>query len=84
MASFCKSCNQPIQWARIEQTGKGVPLDPEVDPNGKLLLVELVPGGEWKVRFLHRGEDPGNVATYRAHHATCPDAETWRKKRDAS
>lgn len=85
----CRSCGMPCVWAESEATATkpGKPLlidaDPEtgrmaVLPNANLLVV---PGartlkGAAVVRYVAPG-----TGLHRAHFATCPQAEKWRKKR---
>lgn len=73
MAS-CRSCNADIEWATWSDSGKAVPLDIGAVPNGNLALV----AGK-----VHRyGPDDERLARARrvSHFATCPQAQSWRKR----
>lgn len=71
MITKCRSCGAEIVW--IETTkGKLQPFNREVDENGNRVFengiaVEYQP-------LIHMGWD-----RYMPHHATCPDADKWRR-----
>jgi hypothetical protein len=68
--SVCRSCGAPIVWART-QSGRLMPVDREPVDGGSLLLERV--GGEYRVSVALNGG-------FRAHFATCPDAESWRHR----
>lgn len=78
----CRSCGRPIVWARTSNN-KSIPLDPEPAPRGNL-VVSLTDS------ILHAGVTRGpqldglraaHKPLYLSHFTTCPNADTWRKKR---
>jgi hypothetical protein len=70
----CRSCGAFVVWA-ITESGKRMPVDCEADIRGKLRLHIDNLG---VVRVTH---DPfSQTPHYRPHFATCPDAESWRKR----
>lgn len=69
--SNCRSCGKPILWARTPN-GKWMPLDPEPNPLGNLLLDE----------DGYIGPHPEGAPVkgpYFSHFATCPNAAQYRK-----
>ena len=74
----CRSCGAEIRWA-ITETGERMPLD--ADPVGSVkaglftITVETVDGEE---RVEARSVRPARF--YVSHFATCPNAETHRKR----
>lgn len=78
----CRSCGDPLLWVTTAATGKAMPLNPEPDPAGNVVLADdllggasaqvLGPGEAWGAR--ERGED-----LYMPHHATCPQGKRWRR-----
>lgn len=72
--SQCRSCGASIVWA-ITSSGKAMPVDAAPSENGTLVLTLV--GGEQHVRVVP-SDDPR--PRFRAHFATCPDAESWRHR----
>lgn len=71
LTSTCRSCGAPIIWAHTPN-GKSMPLDAEPDPTGNIVLDD----GTARV-------EPNQTLTgtrHTSHFATCPHAETWRKR----
>jgi hypothetical protein len=69
----CRSCGAPIIWAKTKND-KTIPLDATPTADGNLLLVDGVaraPEVTDDVPFLQ----------YKSHFATCPDAESFRRKK---
>jgi hypothetical protein len=61
----CRACDAPIAWRRTVN-GKGMPLDPEADPNG----IVIVDGDHCHV--LHKDDDPEAFPVkHTSHFATC-------------
>jgi hypothetical protein len=68
MADRCRSCGEPIEWARTVNGGR-IPLDPGVRLDGNIQLddagvAHIVPAGQ------------GSRVT---HFATCHAAAKWRR-----
>lgn len=71
-AAVCQSCGAPIHWTRTEH-GRPIPVEPARD--GNLVYLD---GADQVVKYLplfHVGRE-----RWRAHFATCPDADAWRKR----
>ena len=83
----CRSCSAPILWA-VTIAGRIMPLDAEPNPDGN-----VVPTGkrgrtragsaiEVRVEAARQQtldvDDP--IVRYMPHHATCPDADKWRRR----
>lgn len=78
----CRSCGQPMRWVTTAATGKAMPLDPEPDPAGNVVLSSDLLGGA-SAQVLGAGEAFGarerGETLYMAHHATCPQGDRWRR-----
>jgi len=74
VVAHCQSCGAPIVWA-VTDSGKRMPVDPRVVDGGKLKL--YVAAGVVRVRHVAAPDG----ALHRPHFATCPDAESWRRRR---
>jgi len=92
--SLCSKCQAPILWA-CTVNGKPQPLDLEPDPAGNIWLIpqfaETDRGWLQECRVIPKAEReassllPEQSPRYMPHHATCPDAESFRHpKRRAS
>jgi hypothetical protein len=80
--SLCRSCDAPVFWARFKGTGTRSPIDYDPTDDGNLLVVGWSAQGEPLVDVFSGEEalfDP--PARYTNHFATCPDRDTWRKKK---
>lgn len=89
----CRSCGANIVWAIVKESGKRIPLDTPPVGNGSYEKVgeasDATFGTTMKVRPLGGDQlglaelDPdlghGLGERYMPHHATCPDAEEWRR-----
>ena len=70
----CRSCGAPVVWA-ITESGKRMPVDAKSDDRGRLRLYVDNLG------VVHVTHDPFSATVhFRPHFATCPDAESWRKR----
>lgn len=82
--SKCRSCGAPIRWV-VSVKGVPQPLDFEPNPAGPLVidLKSVVRDGhtihEERARKFEDLFDHG-VERFMPHHATCPQAEKWRRK----
>ena len=74
MTDACRSCEQPIIWARTEKN-KPMPVDPTEVSNGNLILTRDDPDGPWVAHVVRAGE-----GTHVSHFATCYYAKEWRKR----
>lgn len=70
----CKSCGASILWVTTKVSGRRMPLNAEPDPQGQMVLR----AGEASYLPL---DQPWAGARYTSHHATCPQADSWRKKK---
>jgi hypothetical protein len=83
----CRSCGAAIIWVKTE-TGKAIPLDAEPTEGGNI-IINVLGGGievahvetvtETKARF--DCPIPAGRVAFVSHFATCPQANTWRKKK---
>jgi hypothetical protein len=79
----CRSCGAPILWA-VTTGGKPIPLDAEPDAGGNVLMtgarVGTARGFAPEVR-VEAGPPlfPDDSPRFMPHHATCPQADRWRK-----
>lgn len=79
--STCRSCGAAVQWGRIEPSGKAVPLDPEPQPDGNLIVVRATydaRGNLAPVVRVVKGDPGPDVQRFVSHFVTCPQAELWR------
>lgn len=65
----CRSCNASIRWART-QHGNLMPLDAHPTANG---CIDIIDG-----TAMATTPQAGRLL-WMPHHATCPDADTWRR-----
>lgn len=73
------TCSSKIRWAVTEDGGR-MPVELDPDPDGRLIRVMVAPG-DWRIRVLRKGEDPGpEVTRWTSHYAVCPDAEWFRTR----
>lgn len=69
----CGSCGAQILWVETS-TGKWVPLDPDMVPDGN---VEVYDG----VAVVIANSSVGSRDRYKSHFATCPNAGQHRKRK---
>jgi hypothetical protein len=79
--SACRSCGAPVQWGRVEPSGKAIPLDPEPTATGNLVVVRATYGahGELVPVVRYVGADTAGER-FVSHFVTCPDADQWRSR----
>lgn len=80
--SACRSCGAAILWARTKN-GKAMPLDAEPTPEGNVVLTgEVVPSARGAVPICEvlAGPDLFGAPLRMPHHATCPQADKWRRR----
>lgn len=92
MVSRCDACGQPIVWATTER-GRRIPLDPEPRPDGNVELI-CVHGvdvarvvtavreqelEQQAVAAIRAGREP-ELRLHMSHFATCPSADTFRRR----
>lgn len=81
-AGRCSSCGATVLWV-VTRAGERMPLDPELDRDGDVVIVTSN-GGEYglvsklqpasQLALLDADERP----RYRSHWSTCPNAEQHR------
>lgn len=82
----CRSCGAPILWVKTE-SGKLMPLDPDLDPKAPMILVERPDNGE--ILAIHRSkvvdfmddDEAGLWPGRTSHFQTCPNADEHRRRR---
>jgi hypothetical protein len=77
----CRSCEAPIVWGKT-RAGRAMPLDAEPDPAGNVVLLAngtavVLTADEAAERRLTFPEEVRRMP----HHATCPQADEWRRRR---
>lgn len=75
----CRSCQAPIRFARTKN-GKPMPLDPEPDPVGNVVIdangtAHVAATADQRSLAEHMG-----WPLYMPHHATCPQAHEWKTR----
>ena len=79
--SNCRSCEAPIVWC-VSDSGKNMPMDADSSEDGTFGIIER--DGESPLTVFHKklvahGLEAEDVELHTSHHATCPDANKWRK-----
>lgn len=74
--SRCKGCNQPIIWRQSLASGKMMPIDPDPDPEGNVIL-----SGIDGFRTLRSDEDRRGMTIYQSHFTTCPHRAKFKRAR---
>jgi hypothetical protein len=69
--SACRGCGSEIVWAKSKSSDRSIPLDAG-SKQKRAAVVSLDERGSPEVRI---------VDTYIPHHATCPNADQFRKQR---
>jgi len=73
----CRACKAEVLWAKNADTGNTQILDAEPVPKGNLLKFETPAG--LMCRVIPPDERDG-LELHLDHHATCPEAASFRKK----
>lgn len=82
----CRSCGAVVVFATNVDTGSTMILDgaPDLDRGNVLIDPRTNPA---RCKVVSKGEAIAQraqgAATYLSHHATCPDAEKWRRRKRA-
>jgi hypothetical protein len=83
----CRSCNAAILWARTSAKGKFIPIDPDPVDDGNIELSKD-DEGQLLARVLigSEGTLPGfeTPLRYKSHFATCPHANSHRRRSEPS
>ena len=78
--SRCRSCQSPIVWVRMLDTGKLMPVNHPPDPRGTV-AVHRDPDGELTGHTLRGDATAGEGEVLgMAHWATCPQAGRFRPR----
>lgn len=73
----CNTCGAPVVWATSPATRRSAPIDAEPTTDGNVEVYRH--GGN--VLFRVVTDTPLMPVPLRtSHFATCPDADTWRKR----
>ena len=75
-----RGCHAPIIWA-VTEKGKAMPVD--ADPDDDQGNVELVPNPDpsrQPLAIVHAQRPLTTAPLHLPHHATCPDADSFRRK----
>lgn len=81
--SRCKSCGEEILWGRLTGSDRRIPLDvPGPQTAGNIVRVGAArDSGGPVIRYATKADPaPAGAETYISHHATCPDADSWRQR----
>lgn len=84
--STCRSCGADVIWGRTP-IGNLMPLNAEPNPDGNVEAHEPPRSASYSnnapmvIVAVHPGPPLFTEhSIYMPHHATCPDADTWRKQ----
>jgi len=72
----CKGCGAKINWVKMAKTGKAMPIDPEPNIDGNIILVDF--GGTVGIQAA-MAEVGFSTPQYISHFATCPKHAEFRK-----
>lgn len=76
----CSTCERPILWA-LSERGKPIPIDPQPRADGNIVLRALGGVEDRVAHVLKPDETASAEPRYVSHFATCPQAETHRRRR---
>lgn len=71
----CRSCGAAVRWAVTRKNGKPIPLDPSPVDDGNLVVFR----GVAMSRKDADARGIGPLPLFKAHFATCPNANRHRK-----
>lgn len=74
----CAGCGAEIIWC-VTQNGKRQPVDAEPNPKGNLELRDVLNRFDPVSVVIDLWSDP-NCERFMPHHATCPNADEFRKQ----
>jgi hypothetical protein len=77
-AGQCLLCGAPIIWRDHETTGRAMPIDPEPDDAGNVVLLD-----RGRYRMLPLSERAPGQVRYTSHMGTCPVYVERAKRRRA-
>lgn len=75
----CRSCNQPVVFARHERTHKPAPINAAPSADGDILIFAAGDGGLPLYRLLPPAKRFGRTDLRVSHFANCPKASRWRR-----
>lgn len=77
--TYCRSCSEEIEWVRT-RSGKKMPLDAVPSDDGDFFML-MADDGTVEGHHVNGPVSPPDDATFHtSHFATCPEADSWRKK----
>jgi hypothetical protein len=83
----CRSCGAEVFFTPSAATGRRMILDAEPTPTGYIALVQPTKGksaGTFAAVLTGEALETARAAgepLYTSHHATCPQADQWRRRR---
>lgn len=79
--SVCKACRGEILWCKTD-AGKNIPVDLAPDNDGNVIVTGTL--GRFRAQVLSAAEARAytgdRLSLHKAHFATCPFADRFRKK----
>jgi hypothetical protein len=79
MKKPCTSCQAIVLWAKTP-TGAKMPVNPEPDPTGNIVLSEGPKPSDWPLATVTHMSQAPDKPRYKSHFATCPNAKQHRGK----
>lgn len=81
----CSTCGAQIVWC-VSAAGRPIPMDPEPHEKGNRVIVLEAPDPDNRGHQILRSRAPDLLLEagrplYRAHFATCPQADAHRRRR---
>lgn len=77
----CRSCGEPIIWAKVWITGTPIPIDPDPVPNGNIVMRSRRPYVEVASTNQIKDAKKAGLDLYVSHFVTCKDGDKWRRQR---
>lgn len=79
----CRSCRQPVLWARSATTGKAMPLEESPDAGNVVVdgssRAHVFRDHQAALDAMETSESLPFGVTYLSHHATCPQRGQWSR-----